>query len=168
MRHYFRTGPRYSPSRAPSLSPAVGPFFRADCAFPLALLLWSGVHILLLLAKDCFNKAIDFRALLLTPEYQPDDVFGRDQSKVALKSPSFYAPSFTMKESVQGIVGEAVAVTRQKISEIKINLELRYRSIHLDLGNLVWIRDSRCPSKQSWAKQGDEIAISYFPWSSKM
>ena len=138
MRHYFRVGPRYSPSRAPSLSPAVGPSSRAGCALLLGLLLWSGIHILLLLAKDSFNEASDLRPFLFTTEHQPDDVLRRDHSKVALKGPTFNAPSFTVKEGVQGVVGGAVAIgtariwdlphfmevamPRQKLGEVKINL----------------------------------------------
>ena len=88
------------------------------------------------------NEASDLRPFLFTLEHQPDDVLWRDHSKVVLTGPTFNAPSFAMKESVQGVVGGAVAVgtarirdlphfmevgaevamPRQKLSEVKINL----------------------------------------------
>ena len=80
----------------------MGPSSRACCAVLLGLLQWFGIHLLLLLETDSFDEASDLRLFLLTPEHQPDDVLWRNHSKVALKGPTLNAPSFTMKESVQG------------------------------------------------------------------
>ena len=100
------------------MSAAVGPPSRAGYALLLGLLMWSSVHLLLLLPKDSFNEASDLRPFLLASEHQLDKALRRDHSNVALKGPTFNAPSFSMKESVQGIVGQAVAVEIARIRHL--------------------------------------------------